>query len=78
MSRLIVQSRVDSDGVLRVNVPLGIADADREMRVTIEPIVPPITEERAKYLAWLDDIAGQWRGPFERLPQGQFEERDSL
>jgi hypothetical protein len=34
--------------------------------------------DQAQYAAWLDSIAGRWQGEFERMPQGDFEERDQL
>ena len=77
MNPMIVQSRVGGDGVLRVAVPVGTAEADHEMQVTIEPL-PQRSDERAEYLAWLEKSAGQWKGDFESLPQGDFEERDFL
>lgn len=77
MNRMIVRSRVDSDGMLRVNVPVGASEADREMQVTIEPL-EATAEEHGKYVAWLESIAGRWQGDFERMPQGEFEQRDSL
>ncbi len=30
------------------------------------------------YLNWLDRIAGQWQGEFERIPVADFEQRDSF
>ncbi|MGO8750187.1 MAG: hypothetical protein ACLQNE_29935 [Thermoguttaceae bacterium] len=77
MNPLIVRSRVDADGVLRVAVPIGAAEADHEMQVTIEPL-PQRNEEQAEYLAWLENAAGRWKGDFERPSQGEFEERDFL
>ncbi|HUQ69303.1 MAG TPA: hypothetical protein VM165_07270 [Planctomycetaceae bacterium] len=77
MTRLVVRSRVDADGVLRVTVPVGAADADREVQVTIESVATPAASH-ASYVAWLESIAGQWQGDFERLPQGDFEPRDEL
>lgn len=77
MTRLVVQSRVDADGVLRVSIPVGAAAADREVQVTIEP-VGSTAEEDAKYVEWLDQVAGKWHGGFERMPQGEFEARDPL
>ena len=75
MNAMIVRSRVDADGVLRVAVPVGAAEADRELQVTIEPL-PHHGDEHAEYVAWLEKSAGRWKGDFERLPQGDFEERD--
>ena len=38
MSRVEVVSRVGSDGVLHLDVPMTPADAGREVRVTVEPL----------------------------------------
>jgi hypothetical protein len=40
MTRVIVHSKVDPDGILRLAVPLGSGEADREMQVTIESSAP--------------------------------------
>jgi hypothetical protein len=58
-------------------VPIGAAEANREVQVTIEP-----TQTRSAvnkdYPAWLWSLAGQWRGEFERPLQGTLEERELL
>ena len=77
MTTVVVRSRVDADGVLRVAVPIGSAEAEHEVQVTIEP-VPSESIGRDEYIAWLENSAGQWQGEFERLPQGEYEKRDSL
>jgi hypothetical protein len=77
MNAMTVRSRIDADGVLRVAVPVGAAEADREVQLTIEP-VPQRAEDRAEYVAWLRSMAGRWKGEFERMPQGDFEVRDAL
>ena len=77
MNALIVRSCVDSDGVLRIAVFVGAGEANREVQVTIEPL-PQKDSQRAEYLAWLENSAGRWQGEFERMPQGDFEQRDSL
>jgi hypothetical protein len=38
MSRVVVQSRVGSDGVLHIDIPMGKDFADHEVRVTIDPV----------------------------------------
>jgi hypothetical protein len=77
MNRIVVRSRVGVDGVLHVTVPVGTDDADREVRVTIEPaeLADPAAEG---YSDWLRSVAGQWQGEFERPPQGTSEEREPL
>jgi hypothetical protein len=74
MNAMTVRSRVDTDSVVRVAVPVGAADADREVQGTIEPLPPDA--EHAEYVAWLRSMAGRWKGEFERMPQGEFEARD--
>ena len=77
MNRISVRSRVDADGILRVVVPVGAKDADREVQITIEA-APDVVTDRNDYAAWLHSVVGQWRGEFEKMPQGDFETRDSL
>jgi hypothetical protein len=77
MNRMVVRSRVGADGVLRVNVPVGADKAEHVMQITIEPLATA-DQEQARYVAWLDSIAGTWQGDFERMPQGEFEHRDPL
>ena len=78
MNRMIVKSRVGKDGVLHVNVPIGVADANREVQVTIEPTEAPETRSRQDYLDFLQATAGAWQGEFVRPEQGEYEVRDSL
>ena len=77
MTRTVLKSRVGNDGTLVVSVPLGSEEANREVTITIEPSIPA-SDEQAKYVAWLESVTGQWKGEFERLPLGEFEERDSF
>jgi hypothetical protein len=77
MTRIVVRSKVGHDGVLRLSLPVGAADADQEVRVTVEPAGPPglsADEWRRAVLA----TAGRWQGEFERPPQGEYEEREPL
>ncbi len=41
MNRIVLHSRVGGDGMLQLAVPIGEADANREVQVTIDPIGPP-------------------------------------
>lgn len=77
MSRLIVHSKVGPDGVLRLNVPVGAIEADREMQITIEPVAP-LGATSLEHSSWLDNIAGHWQGDLERMPATTFESRDTL
>ncbi len=75
MTRIVLKSKVGADGVLQLSVPLGAAEADREMRVIIES-EPSVTQQ--EYLEFLQKTAGTWQGEFERPEPRQPEERDPL
>jgi hypothetical protein len=77
MTRLVVHSKVDPDGILRLIVPIGAVEADREMQVTIESRAP-VNPVAGEYQGWLDTIAGRWQGELERMPEAPYESRDAL
>jgi hypothetical protein len=76
MNRLTLSARVGADGVL--HVPLGHAEANREVRVTIEPTGSPAPHSTQDYLDFLKRTAGAWQGDFERPEQGPYETRDPM
>ena len=76
MDRMMVKSKVGSDGVLHLELPLGIAEADKEVQVTVETTRPVMTQ--AEWADWVESMAGSWQGDFERPEQLPFEERDPL
>ncbi|MCI0642828.1 MAG: hypothetical protein L0Y72_01805 [Gemmataceae bacterium] len=75
MTRITLSARVGADGVL--HVPLGTAEANQDVRVTIEPAGGP-AKSRQEYLDFIDATAGAWQGDFERPEQGEYEVRDPL
>jgi hypothetical protein len=77
MRRLILRSRVGADGVLRVTVPVGQAEADQDVQVIIEPVSATV-QSNQDYLDFLQATAGAWQGNFERPDQGDYEVRDPL
>lgn len=77
MTRIKLKSKVGSDGVLRLEVPVGLEDAGCDVELTIEP-VPSNETANEDYLEFLRSTAGAWQGEFERLPQGEYELRDPL
>lgn len=78
MTKMILNARIGADGVLRLNVPVGSLEADRDVRVTVEPARPAKTMTEPEWAAWVDSLAGAWQGDFERPPQGELQERDPL
>ena len=78
MGRVEVVSKVGSDGVLRLTVPLPAAEAGRDVKVTVEPLPrPAMTQE--EWRAFILQTAGSITDPeFRRWEQGELEERDPL
>ena len=76
MNRMVVKSKVGSDGVLHLDLPLGDEEAEREVLVTVESSPPAMTQEQ--WRAWVESMAGSWQGEFEPPPQLPLEERKPL
>ena len=77
MNRMVVKSRVGSDGILHLTLPVGVEEADKEVQVTVEPITrSTMTQEEWQTL--VRSTAGVWQGEFERPEEGELEERDPL
>ncbi len=50
MTRIVLNSRVGSDGILQLTIPIGKAEADREVQITIDPLgPPPMTREEWRH-----------------------------
>jgi hypothetical protein len=76
MTRMTVNAKVGPDGTLSVTLPMDAAG--RDVRVTIEPTAPGTGVSRAEWESWVSSMAGTWEGDFERMPQGDYEERELL
>jgi hypothetical protein len=77
MNRIVIKSRVGSNGVLQLSLPVGPAEADREVQITIEPLAPRVLspeEWRQRIL----ETAGKWQGDLVRPEQGEYEQREPL
>jgi hypothetical protein len=76
MDRVVLKSKVDADGVVRVAVPVGTAEANREVQVTIEPAVGASLSQE-EWEAFVRSTAGSITDPtFVRHPQGEYEQRE--
>ena len=80
MHRLVVQSRVGSDGVLHIDIPLGKEVADQEGEVTIDPVqrvASSMTQDEWRRIVM--ETAGSITDPsFVRHEQGEYERREEL
>lgn len=66
MKSIILKSKGGADGVLHLSVPLGMAQADSEVQVTVEPVANATSMPQQEWSAWVDSMAGSWQGDFER------------
>jgi hypothetical protein len=77
MTRLVVKSKVGSDGMLHLTLPVGMAAADQDVTVTVASVQPePMSQE--EWRQFILSTAGKWQGEFERPAQGEYEEREPL
>jgi hypothetical protein len=40
MNRIVIERQVGAQGVLNLTLPLGLDEARRKVRVTVEPVIP--------------------------------------
>ncbi len=80
MDRIVIHSRVGSDGVLRLDVPIGAAAADGEVEVTIEAVGPKqdTSAEQKEWRQFVLSTAGAWQGDLERSEDVAYEDRDEF
>jgi hypothetical protein len=81
MNKMTLTSRVGLDGVLTVTVSFGLAEANREVQITVEPTNSPQPALAVDHEAWLKFIAetaGRWQGELERSEQGEYEQREAF
>jgi hypothetical protein len=76
MNRIVMKSRVGSNGILQLNVPFGKTDANREVRVIVEPAEATLTPEEWRQRVL--ETAGKWQGELQRPEQGEYEQREPL
>jgi len=69
MNRIVLNSKVSSDGTLRLSLPLGLAEADHEVRVIVESMTTQTATSQSEWEAWVDAMSGSWEGDFERPSQ---------
>lgn len=82
MTHIEVRTRIGPDGILTLSVPVGMSEANREVKVSVEPA--DVTVKRTEKMTpedwarFVDQTAGAWKGDLERPEQGEFEVRDQL
>ncbi len=80
MNTIELRARVGPDGVLTLSVPVGISEANREVKVVVEAVEGRIGESpkmtREEWAQFVAATAGAWKGDLERPAQGMLEVRD--
>lgn len=78
MHSLTLHARVGRDGILKLETPIGMTDADLEVTLIVHPAneTRPTTEWPPSFFA---EILGGWEGtPLVREPQGTYETRSNF
>ncbi len=84
MESVHLRTRVGADGILKLEIPLEVKDADLDVQVHVEPVVTARQEKPSpEDLGWphgfFEEVAGGWQGErLERGDQGEYESRDEL
>ena len=77
MNRMMVKSKIGDDGILHLDLAIGAQEANKEVRITLEPFWPVLTQE--EWQAHILATAGSITDPtFERPPQLLLEDREPL
>ena len=82
MTRIELRTRIRSrgNGILTLNVPAGISEANREVNVIVEPVDAAVGQTAKmtpeEWKRFVDETAGAWKGDLERPDQGDLEIRD--
>jgi hypothetical protein len=83
MRTIQLQSRVGADGMLRLQVPVGVTNTDLEVIVIVQPRSPEATPSTPTERGWPPGFFKQTAGSiqdemFKRHPQGGYGKRLEL
>jgi hypothetical protein len=65
-----------SDGKLHLTIPVDRSGEEFEVEVIVRP--KRLAPSREEWQNWVASMGGSWQGDFERMPQGEYEEREPL
>ena len=83
MQSITLRSYIGPDGILHLDVPVGLTNVDLEVMVIIQPSTPATKANTPEARGWppgfFERTAGAWQGePLTRGEQGEYEKRDEL
>ncbi len=81
MISIQTKTRIGPDGTLRVQVPTTLRETEVEVMLVVQPLLE--AKSASEDLGWppgfFEQTFGAFREePLERLPQGDFEQREEL
>lgn len=80
MQSITLRSHVGPDGILHLNIPVGLHDAEIEVTVTVQPVTTAkakTPEELGYPPDFFERTAGSFKDePLVRYPQGELQERN--
>lgn len=83
MQSIKLHSRVGSDGILHLDIPLDLRDKDIEVMVIFQPVETSTQVKNPQDLGWMpgffEEVIGGWVGePLVRPEQEEYETRETL
>ncbi|MCG6134815.1 MAG: hypothetical protein MET45_09135 [Nostoc sp. LLA-1] len=83
MHSIKLKKRVGADGVLHLDIPVGITDKEVEIMVIYQPLETSLQQKTPEQSGWIpgffEEVIGGWVGePLERPEQGDYENREQL
>lgn len=64
MKRIEAEHKLDENGVLHLDLPIGAEEAGRQVLVTVTLLPRPMSQE--EWHGFVEEMAGSWQGDFER------------
>ncbi|MGC1377036.1 MAG: hypothetical protein WA821_12465 [Anaerolineales bacterium] len=83
MQSVTLHTYVGKDGILKLETPIGIQDAELEVLLVVNLVKKKRAARPQKAKGWppgfFTDVVGGWQGePLVREPQGEYEIRNEL
>ncbi|MGI2906821.1 hypothetical protein [Tolypothrix sp. VBCCA 56010] len=83
MQSIKLKKRIGADGILHLEIPVGITDKEVEIMVIYQPLEtqtqPKTPQQRGWMPGFFEEVIGGWVGePLERAEQGEYETREPL
>lgn len=82
MQNITLRSHVGKDGILHLDIPVGLTDAELEVTVSVQPVSPSEVDSpqgKGWPPGFFEETFGSLRDePLEREPQGKLQEREPL